>query len=75
MGLTTLLHHLRTVILQDSVIFQAEYPTHPVWNHPVFSHPDYKLFAEELHTAIKEIESLSQLEILYQALPILKDYL
>jgi hypothetical protein len=75
MGLTGLLFHLREVVLQDSVVLQEMFPGHPVWNHPVFRHPAYAPFADQLRTAIRQKESPSQLEILYQALPVLTDYL
>lgn len=75
MGITNLLFYLCEVILQDSVLLQDTFPDHPVWEHPVFHHPAYQPFTNELHEVIRCKESPSQLEILYQALPTLIDYL
>ena len=47
-GLCTLLHHLREVILQDSVPLMEAFPNHPIWSHQAFHHKAYKAFAEKV---------------------------
>ena len=41
-GLCKLLHHLRDVILQDSVVLRAQFPNHQIWAHQAFQHKAYK---------------------------------
>jgi hypothetical protein len=51
------------------------FPSHPVWNHPVFRHEAYAPFAREVEICMQEGEGPSQLSILYQAMPLVVDYL
>jgi hypothetical protein len=75
MGLTNLLFYLCEVILQDSVVLHQLFPSHPVWNHPVFQHSAYTAFAKEVEASVQDKEHPSQLSLLYQAMPLLTDYL
>jgi hypothetical protein len=75
LGLTNLLFYLREVILQDSVALRQLFPSSLVWNHPVFQHSAYTAFAQEVATCQQEKEHPSQLTLLYQAMPVLTDYL
>ena len=50
-GFCTLLRHLRTVILQDSIPLREAFPDHPVWAHPVFHHDAYAAFAAQVKKA------------------------
>jgi hypothetical protein len=76
-GLASLLHYLREVILQDSVILRRLFPSHPVWNHPVFQHTAYTAFAKEVEANHQdaEAEGPNQLSMFYQAMPQLADQL
>ena len=47
-GFLRLLNLLRTILLQDSVLLQAEFPSHPIWTDPIFHRDDYKLFRQQL---------------------------
>jgi hypothetical protein len=75
MGLTSLLFYLREVILQDSIALRQLFPSNPIWNHPVFQHSAYTAFAQEVEACLHDKEHPSQLSILYQAMPLLTDYL
>ena len=76
MGATNLLFYLREVILQDSVILRQLFPSHSVWNHPVFQQKAYTSFAQEVEACLQqEKEGPSQLSILYQAMPLVVDYM
>jgi hypothetical protein len=75
MGLTNLLFYLREVILQDSVALRQLFPSNPVWNHPVFQHSAYAAFAQRVEACLQDKEHPSQLSLLYQAMPLLTDYL
>jgi hypothetical protein len=74
-GLTNLLLYLREVILQDSVVLRQLFPNNLVWNHPVFQRSAYATFAQKVETSLQEKEHPSQLSLLYQAMPLLTDYL
>src|SRR5208282_174721 len=76
MGLTNLLFYLREVILQDSVALRQLFPSSPIWNHPVFQHSAYTAFAQEMEASQQDKkEHPSQQSLLYQAMPMLTDYL
>lgn len=51
-GFLRLLKQLRTILLQDSVLMMAEFPSHPMWTDPIFHRNDYKAFAEQLRQSI-----------------------
>lgn len=74
-GLANLLHYLREVILQDSVILRRLFPSHPIWNHPVFQHTAYTTFTKEVEANHQDTEGPNQLSIFYQAMPQLADQL
>jgi len=50
-GFLNLMKHLRTVFLQDSVLFRDYHPDHPNFAHILFQHSLYTRFAAEVKTA------------------------
>ena len=55
-GHLRLLDKLRTIILQDSVFYRKEFPSHPMWNQPVFQREDYHAFVRQLEAALEVAE-------------------
>ncbi|KAF1316118.1 Short-chain dehydrogenase, partial [Globisporangium splendens] len=51
-----MLHNMRVVFLQDSVILRREFSDHPLWSDPLFSTPDYREFETEVLRALPNIE-------------------
>ena len=50
------MHELRTILLQDSVLLSAEFPEHPFWKDPLFVRGDYLQFAQEVRSAMADVE-------------------
>ncbi|EAS32210.3 uncharacterized protein CIMG_13776 [Coccidioides immitis RS] len=73
-GFLRLLHHLRTVLLQDSVILQPLFPGHPLWTSPVFMREDYRQFAEAVRVANTHKEEPYEMQ-LQQTVPMVADQL
>lgn len=67
-GFLRLLVELRTIFLQDSVLFQREFPTHPMWNDQLFVREDYRTFAAQVQRSKEEIETPIELRV-RQVLP------
>jgi hypothetical protein len=74
-GFCNLLHHLRMVILQDSVALRQAFPDHSIWAHRVFSHKDYAAFATQVESLISKDATPSVSTRLLQAMPDLADRL
>lgn len=47
-GFLRLLDHLRTILLQDSILLREQFLQHPIWSDPIFRREDYREFAEQL---------------------------
>ena len=47
-GFLQLLNQLRIILLQDSVLLQAQFPRHSMWDDPIFAREDYTTFAEQI---------------------------
>lgn len=73
-GFLRLLDQFRTIILQDSVVLQAEFPQHPMWNHPVFVREDYRLFASQLQQSLVHGQTPQEVQ-LHQTVPLIADRL
>ncbi|EFW21260.1 conserved hypothetical protein [Coccidioides posadasii str. Silveira] len=69
-----LLHHLCTVLLQDSVILQPLFPSHPLWTSPVFMRENYHQFAEAVWVANTHKEKPYKMQ-LQQTVPMVADQL
>jgi hypothetical protein len=74
-GFCTLLHHLRTVILQDSISLREAFPDHPIWSHRVFHHDAYAPFVMQVKSCIGEDTMPSISARILDALPDLVDNL
>jgi len=74
-GFYTLLQHLRTVILQDSVPLMEAFPNHPIWAHPVFHHIAYKAFASKVKSCHQDDATPSLSTRILEAMPDLIDNL
>jgi hypothetical protein len=73
-GFLRLLDHLRTIILQDSIIMQEQFPEHPMWNDSLFAQADYKNFAREMKTCLLDKEEPQEI-LLRRTLPIVAERL
>ena len=73
-GFLRLLDHLRTIILQDSVIMQEQFFDHSIWNDLLFARDDYKIFAQELKTCSLDKEEPQEI-LLRRTLPVIADRL
>ncbi|OJD18721.1 hypothetical protein AJ78_01258 [Emergomyces pasteurianus Ep9510] len=62
-GFLRLLKQLRTVILQDSVLLQREFPDHPLWSDPLFVREDYKAYAIEVARAVETVVKPQEIQI------------
>jgi hypothetical protein len=51
-GFLELLQRLRTVFLQDSVLWRMEFPGHPIFRDPLFQTAEYKAFELDIHAAV-----------------------
>jgi hypothetical protein len=57
------------------VALRQLFPNNLVWNHPVFQHSAYAAFAQEVEARLQDKEHPSQQSLLYQAIPLLAEYL
>ncbi|KAJ5142583.1 short-chain dehydrogenase [Penicillium bovifimosum] len=73
-GFLQLLSQLRIVLLQDSVLLQAEFPGHSMGEDPVFAREDYKIFAGQVRQSLVSTETPQEIQ-LRQTLPIIADRL
>jgi hypothetical protein len=76
-GFCTLLRHLRTVILQDSVPLREAFPEHPIWNHRIFHQQAYTAFAAQVKESgyLQQDGSISYTSRLVQTVPEIVDNL
>ncbi|KAL2811923.1 hypothetical protein BDW59DRAFT_167924 [Aspergillus cavernicola] len=51
-GFLRLLKLLRPILLQDSVLQMAKFPSHPIWTDPIFHRDDFKAFRQQLEQSI-----------------------
>ena len=72
-GFLRLLQHLRTVIIQDSVLLRRDFPTHPIFQHKVFQMPEYLAFVRTMEQALEIDQPLPQDVLVRQALPVLTE--
>ncbi|KAJ5085702.1 short-chain dehydrogenase [Penicillium argentinense] len=72
-GFLQLLNQLR-IILQDSVLLQAQFPRHSMWDDPIFAREDYTAFAEQIRQSPLCTETPQEIQ-LRQTLPIIADRL
>jgi hypothetical protein len=68
-----LLQHLRTILIQDSVLLRRDFPTHPIFQHKVFATPEYLTFVRTMERALEVDQPLPQDVLIRQALPILTE--
>lgn len=73
-GFLRLLVELRTVLLQDSVLLQREFPHHPLWEDPLFVRPDYEEFAREVEQSLEDLEEPEEIR-LRRAIPAIAERL
>jgi hypothetical protein len=73
-GFLRLLVQLRTILLQDSIIFREQFPSHPIWSDPIFMREDYQAFAAEVKQSMQEVEEPEEVQ-LRRALPALSERL
>jgi len=50
-GFLRLLHELRVILLQDSVILRKQFPHHPLWKDSLFNCPEYLRFTKRAERA------------------------
>jgi Centromere DNA-binding protein complex CBF3 subunit, domain 2/Transcriptional activator of glycolytic enzymes len=62
-GFLQLLVELRTILLQDSVLFRKEFPSHPLWHDPLFVREDYLTFAQEVEASLGDIEEPEEIRL------------
>ncbi|KAJ5110851.1 short-chain dehydrogenase [Penicillium argentinense] len=73
-GFLQLLNQLRIILLQDSVLLQAQFPRHSMWDDPIFAREDYTAFAEQIRQSLLCTETPQEIQ-LRQTLPIIADRL
>jgi Centromere DNA-binding protein complex CBF3 subunit, domain 2 len=62
-GFLQLLVELRTILLQDSVLFRRHFPAHPLWNDPLFVREDYLTFAQDVEASLIDVEEPEELRL------------
>jgi hypothetical protein len=63
-GFLRLLKLLRPILLQDSVLQMAKFPSHPIWADPIFHRDDFKAFRQQLEQSIsKDTEQPEEVQI------------
>lgn len=62
-GFLYLLDYLRTVILQDSVLFMQEFPGHPIWSHSLFARDDYLCFSQLVRDSLIDVEEPQDVQL------------
>lgn len=67
-GFLQLLDQLRTILLQDSVLLQEQFPRHPIWGDPIFVRKDYQEFAVQVKCSLLNTQPPEEVQ-LQQALP------
>jgi Centromere DNA-binding protein complex CBF3 subunit, domain 2 len=72
-GFLRLLQHLRTILIQDSVLLRRDFPTHPIFQHQVFATSEYLAFVRTTERALEVDQPLPQDVLVRQALPILTE--
>jgi hypothetical protein len=73
-GFLRLLDQFRTILLQDSVLLQPQFPKHPIWDDSIFIRDDYQEFARQLRQSLLCTETPQEIQ-LQQTLPIIADRL
>jgi hypothetical protein len=73
-GFLRLLNQFRTIILQDSVLLQKEFPEHPMWDHTIFQREDYQDFARLVSQSLLHTETPREIQ-LQQTIPMIADRL
>jgi hypothetical protein len=75
-GFLELLQRLRSVFLQDSVLWRAEFPGHPIFQTPLFISPEYKAFERQVKAALAvTIEQDPYAIAIQKAIPAVNDRL
>jgi hypothetical protein len=74
-GFLRLLKLLRTVLLQDSVLLIAKFPSHPIWNDPIFHRNDYQLFRQQLERSIAQDAEQPEEAQIRRSVPAIADQL
>ncbi|KAF1315209.1 Short-chain dehydrogenase, partial [Globisporangium splendens] len=68
-GFIGMLHDLRVIFLQDSVLLRRQFRDHPVWQDPLFLSPEYRAFEKEVITKVPSAEALHD-KTLESAIPL-----
>lgn len=71
-GFLQLLNQLRIILLQDSVLLQAQFPRHSMWDDPIFAREDYSALAEQIRQSLLCAETPQEIQ-LRETLPIVAD--
>jgi hypothetical protein len=60
-GFLRLLHTLRVILLQDSVVLRQQFPLHPLWKDPLFSYEAYRRFAARVESSLVDVVTPEEL--------------
>ncbi|EED16701.1 short-chain dehydrogenase, putative [Talaromyces stipitatus ATCC 10500] len=64
-----LLSSFRTVIIQDAVFLQQEFPGHSMWTHPLFQRSDFQSFSQQIIDLVRTSETPHEIK-LRQTIPL-----
>ncbi|KAE8221175.1 hypothetical protein CF319_g5421, partial [Tilletia indica] len=64
-----MLKYLRVVLLQDSILLQAKFPSFPLWNHPPINTVEFATYAQNLTQAISTTTPPFEISITHLFLP------
>ncbi|EDN11037.1 predicted protein [Histoplasma mississippiense (nom. inval.)] len=73
-GFLRLLKQLRTVILQDSVLLQRQFPDHPLWSDALFVREDYQKYTLQIVQALETAVEPQEIQI-QRVVPVITDQL
>ncbi|EDN05524.1 predicted protein [Histoplasma mississippiense (nom. inval.)] len=73
-GFLRLLKQLRTVILQDSVLLQRQFPDHPLWSDALFVREDYQKYTLQIVQALETAVEPQEIQI-QRVVPVIADQL
>ncbi|KAF1330533.1 Short-chain dehydrogenase, partial [Globisporangium splendens] len=68
-GFIGMLHDLRVIFLQDSVLLRRQFRDHPIWQDPLFLSPEYRAFENEVIAKVPSAEALQD-KTLESAIPL-----
>ncbi|KAH8430197.1 uncharacterized protein LDX57_013066 [Aspergillus melleus] len=74
-GFLRLLKLLRPILLQDSVLQMAKFPSHPIWTDPIFHRDDFKAFRRQLEQSLSQDTGEPEEVQIRRAVPAIADQL